>query len=417
MVDPRIKALVRDRLFRTYSAAELMDADRPTLARAIDELVRRTKEARLSRGDREALVLEIIDDMLGWGPLSPLLDDPEVFEIMINGPSEVFVDKNGKRVKSGVQFDSERHLLSMVQRMARENNAKVDELHALADLVLPGGIRVNVALPPIGHQGPLITLRKPGRAFPGLETLVDLGSMDVSMSRLLWACVKARMNILFSGGTASGKTTLLEILTGYIDENDRVVLVEDTPELRMKQGHHVRLLTRRPGAEGRGEVTLRDLFKNAMRMSPSRILLGEIRGGEAFDFLQALTSGHDGCMAVLHAATPAEAALRLENLVALSGLQIPTGVVRNQIAHGLDLVVQVARLDDGSRKVTHLSEVAGITPEGFLDLQDIFVFEHGRAAPGAPLEGWFRATGYLPRFFERFQRLGLSIEEGMFRAT
>lgn len=396
MSDSEIKAAVRAQLFRDFGAERLRRAGRAELAREIEGALKRAR-TKLRGDELPQMVQALLDDLTGYGPLTPLLADGTISEIMVNGPRAVFVEQGGVQVEVDTRFDDEQHLRLTVQRMAANAGRRVDESQPFVDMTLEDGTRVNAVLPPIAINGTLLTLRKPAQHLEGLDALVQLGSMDVAMARCLHALVGARANILFSGATATGKTTLLEVLSAYIEHSERIITIEDTPELRLRQRHVVRMQTRAANVEGSGEITLRDLFTNSLRMSPDRIILGEIRGREAFAFLQAVTSGHRGCLAVVHAASPEEAAVRLESLVALSGLNLPATAIRNQIAHGIDIVVQLERMADGSRKVTRISEIAGITPGGMVQVIDLFRFRNDGLDEYRRVRGAFEATGHRPR--------------------
>ncbi|MFN3198760.1 MAG: CpaF family protein [Bradymonadia bacterium] len=411
-----LKRSIRDRLFRDRGGgAGLEKSNRAELRRELEGYLKRVRGVRLDAHERERMLDEIVDDLIGYGPLSALLQDGSVTEIMVNGPKVIYVERNGIFEESKLRFDDDHHLKSVVQRMARVSGRRVDESSPCADLHLEDGTRVNVVYSPIAVGGPFVTLRKPGKSMAGLEELMEVGTLDVAMARFLWACVQAGINMLISGATGAGKTTLMEVLSAYIDERERIITIEDNCELRLRQQHVVRMETRNANIEGKGEVTLRDLFVNSLRMRPHRIILGEIRGPEAFDYLQALTSGHRGSMAVIHAASPQEVVLRLENLVHLAGRSVPPMVVRNQIVQGLELVIQLTQLSDGTRRVTQISEIMGLDEDGLITLRDIFRFEETGSDREGRVRGRFLASGDVPFFFDRFERLNLEIDETVFQ--
>ncbi len=412
MTRQEIKKAVRNRLFQQLTPDAFQPSNRGNLEREVDAGLKRMK---VDRHERDAITQELLADLLGYGPLQALLDDPTVTEVLVNGPRTVFVEKGGVLAETPHRFDDEEHLRTTIQKMARQADRRIDEAKPYVDLTLPDGTRVNAVLPPVAIGGSLLTLRKVRNEMKGLEAMVQRGTLDVAMSRFLWACIQGHVNVLFSGATGAGKTTLLEVLSAYIDERERIVLIEDTPELRLRQRHVVRMQTRSGNVEGKGVVTLRELFRNALRMSPTRIILGEIRGPEAFEYLQSLTSGHRGSLAVLHASTPREAVLRLQNLVSLAGIDVPGEVVRDQIAHGLDVVVQLTRMRDGVRRVTHVSEVAGTDPQGAVVVRDLFRYdERGRDAQGR-LVGRFAPCGVVPRFFPGIEAMNLDIDRSVFQ--
>lgn len=410
-----LKRSIRDRLFQDRGgAAGLERSNRAELRRDLEAYLKRIRGVRLDGATREALLDELVDDLLGYGPISAMLEDGSITEIMVNGPGTIYIERDGVFQESKSRFDDEAHLKSVVQRMARDAGKRVDESSPCADLNLSDGTRVNIVYPPIAVGGPFITLRKPGRSMAGLEELMERGTLDVAMARFLWACVQAGINMLIAGATGAGKTTLLEVLSAYIDERERIITIEDNIELRLRQRHVVRMETRRANVEGKGEVSLRELFVNSLRMRPHRIVLGELRGPEAFDYLQALTSGHRGSLAIIHAASPQETVLRLENLVHLAGRNIPPSVVRNQIVHGLELVVQMSQLSDGTRRITQISEIMGLDEDGLVSLRDIYRFDDTGANAQGQIQGRFVATGDIPFFFDRFDRLNLEIDESVF---
>jgi pilus assembly protein CpaF len=325
------------------------------------------------------------------------MDDPGITEIMVNGPYKVYIEKSGKKVLSGVEFDDESHLRYIVEKMLAPTGRRVDESYPYVDFSLEDGSRINVIIPPLAVGGAVATIRKFLSTIEKIEDLVRLGTIDGRMADFLVACIKAKVNILFSGATGSGKTTTLEVLSSYLDPQERIISIEDALEISLRQEHVVKLLTRSPSIEGKGEVTLRDLFRNTLRMRPTRIILGEIRGAEAMDYLQALNSGHRGCLSVIHASSPQDALGRLETMALYAGLNLPPRVIRQQIASGLNLIIQHEQMPDGSRKITHLTQIAGLKDEHII-LEDMFFFEiEGMDREGRVKGGW-RTTGFMPVF-------------------
>lgn len=362
----------------------------------------------------DPLYAELVHEAMLFGPLWRPFYDAEVSEIMVNAPDRIFVERNGRIVPSDVTFRNEHELRHTIDKiMSLDTAARLDQSKPWVDLALPDGSRANVTIPPITWGGAKLTIRKYQGIFRGVEDLVANGTMDGRMAELLVAATRARLNLLFSGATATGKTTLLEVLTRIISEGERILCIEDTMELHIDHPNVVRLLTRLPNLEGKGEITIGDLFRNSLRMCPDRVLLGEIRGKEAYDYLQALNSGHDGSLAVLHASSPEEAVVRLQNLVPLAGLGVPGPVVKRQIAHGLDLIVQIEQLADGSRRVTRITEVGGQDANGDVELHDLFRFDIERNSP-TTAAGRFRATGHVPDFLTHLSRSGMTITEALF---
>ncbi len=366
----------------------------------------------LKEADKEMLIKSLSADYTGLGPIQKLMDDEDITEIMINGPQRVYIEKNGKKNKTDVKFESSEHLKYIVEKMIRPTGRRVDESFPYVDFALENGSRVNVILPPLSVGGATVTIRKFLRSIESVNDLVKLGTVDQRMADFLVACIKAKVNILFSGATGSGKTTTLEVLSSYIDPAERIVTIEDALELTLRQEHVVRLLSRPPNIEGKGEVTIRDLFCNTLRMRPTRIILGEIRGEEAMDYLQALNSGHKGSLAVIHASNPQDTLTRLETSALYASLNLPTWAIREQIAYGLDLIVQHEQLIDGSRKITYLTEVQNLKDNQVI-LQDIFRYYIEGVNEDLIVQGKFKACG-KPSFMHLFKKKGIKIDEKIF---
>ncbi|MDD4954749.1 MAG: CpaF family protein [Candidatus Omnitrophica bacterium] len=363
---------------------------------------------------KEQVIKELCDEFLGWGPLQKLMDDPEVTEIMINGPYKIYMEKNGKKVITNVRFDDETHLRHAVEKMLIPAGRRVDESYPYVDFSLKDGSRVNVIIPPLSVGGATVTIRKFLRSISEVNDLVDLGTIDDRMAKFLVACIKAKVNILFSGATGSGKTTTLEVLSSYISPLERIIVIEDTLELTLRQEHNVRLLTRPPNIEGKGEITIRDLFINTLRMRPTRIILGEIRGAESMDYLQALNSGHRGCLAVIHASSPFDALTRVETTALYAGLYMPVWAIRKQIASGVDLIIQHDQLTDGSRKITYMTEVLDRVEGEDIVLRDIFRYEIDKVDEEGKVIGSFHAKN-KPIFFPLFKKKGVELSEDIFK--
>lgn len=367
----------------------------------------------LEKTVKDNIISSLCDDFLGFGPLQRLMDDKTVTEIMINGPYKVYIEKAGRNIASNVKFDDAAHLRYIIEKMISPSGRRVDESSPYVDFSLTDGSRVNVILPPLAVKGATVTIRKFLCYIKSLEDLVKLGTIDTRMAEFLKACIKARINILFSGATGSGKTTTLEVLSSYIDHSERIITIEDALELNLHQDHVVNLLTRPTNIEGKGGISSRELFRNTLRMRPNRIILGEIRGEEALDYLQALNSGHKGSLAIIHASTPADAINRLETMVLYSGINLPDWAINTQISSGLDLIVQLDQLSDGSRKATHITEV-GKVKDNKVELRDIFRYEVEEDSTGSRVKGAFKAKN-VPEFLPLLGRKGIKIDESFFK--
>jgi pilus assembly protein CpaF len=367
----------------------------------------------LARAERERLVLEIQHETLGLGPLEPLLQDTAVADILVNGPGQVYVEKHGRLRKTDVRFKDDDHLMTIIDRIVSKVGRRVDESSPLVDARLSDGSRVNVIIPPLALDGPALSIRRFGIDPLRMENLVANNSLTGEMARAFDAMVRARLNILVSGGTGAGKTTLLNILSASVPDSERIITIEDSAELILQQEHVVRLETRPPNIEGRGAVTQRDLVRNALRMRPDRIIVGEVRGGEALDMLQAMNTGHDGSISTIHANAPRDALSRLETMVLMAGFDLPSRAIREQMSAAVNVIIQVARLADGTRKVVKVSEITGM--EGDITvMQDIFLFEKQGVDQEGRILGQFRATGVRPKFLDVIHTAGLHLEAEIF---
>ncbi|MBI1326833.1 MAG: CpaF family protein [Alphaproteobacteria bacterium] len=371
---------------------------------AVEEIAR-FRNLDLTPSELAQIAKECADDMLGFGPLEPLLAEDGIADIMINGPSTVYVERKGKIQKTDIHFRDNQHLLTICQRIVGAIGRRVDEASPICDARLPDGSRVNVIIPPLAVDGPTMTIRKFTREKLTIEKLVEFNSMTPNCAKLIKAIGRSRVNVLISGGTGSGKTTMLNCLTRYIEDGERIVTCEDACELQLQQPHVVRLETRPANLEGVGEVTMRDLVRNCLRMRPERIIVGEVRGPEAFDLLQAMNTGHDGSMGTVHANNPREALSRMENMIAMGNLNIPTIAVREQISAAINVIIQVQRLRDGSRKVTHVSEITGMEGE-VITMQDLFVLDITGEDNKGKLISQQRCTGLRPKFFDKARQYG-----------
>ncbi|WP_299287014.1 CpaF family protein [Thermoflexus sp.] len=366
----------------------------------------------LSRLERQRLFEQIVAEILGYGPLEPLLRDDTITEIMVNGPKKVYIERNGKIERTNVVFEDDEHLMRIIERIVAPLGRRVDESMPYVDARLPDGSRVNIVIPPISLIGPVVTIRKFYRTPLTVEDLIRLGSATPEVMEFLKACVQAKINIVVSGGTGSGKTTLLNILSGFIPEGERIITIENAAELQLRQEHVVTLETRPPNIEGKGEITMRDLVINALRMRPDRIIVGECRGGEAFDMLQAMNTGHEGSMTTIHANSPRDALARLENMVLMAGTDLPHRAIREQIAMAIDLIVQTARMRDGSRKIVSLTEVQGLEGE-VITTTELFKFEQ-YGMEGGKIVGRLVPTGIRPRFIDRLEEAGIRLPPSIF---
>ncbi|MBA4764263.1 MAG: CpaF family protein [Erythrobacter sp.] len=368
----------------------------------------------LNRQERENLLQEVVDELMGLGPLEPLLQDETITDILVNGHNTVFVERRGQLERVPTRFQDEKHLMRVIQKIVSAVGRRVDESSPFVDARLADGSRVNAIVAPLAIDGSLLSIRKFAKQPISIEKMIGLGSLPQEMAQVLEAIVASRRNVLISGGTGSGKTTLLNAMSTYIDERERIVTIEDSAELQLQQQHVARLETRPPNIEGKGEVTQRDLVKNALRMRPDRIIVGEVRAGEAFDMLQAMNTGHDGSMTTVHANTPRDALSRVEQMIGMSGIDITSKSSRAQIASALNVVVQVARLSDGRRKVKSLSELTGMEGET-ITMQEIFRFKMtGRDDDGTVL-GHFEATGIRPKFLQDAEAHGIKLPSELFR--
>ncbi|TVQ86506.1 MAG: CpaF family protein [Deltaproteobacteria bacterium] len=413
----RHKHDLHNELLESMDFEQVGNTPREELAQRLRVTLTERVEARnlpLNRLERERLVEEILDNILGLGPLEPLLRDPEVSDIMINGPYTVFVERKGKLSKTNVVFNDQNHLMQIIDRIVSAVGRRVDETTPMVDARMQDGSRFNAIIPPLALDGACVSIRRFGTVPITSEDLVAFGSVPRPMLELLRGAVRSKLNIIISGGTGSGKTTLLNVLSSFIPEGERIITIEDSAELQLQQSHVVRLETRPPNIEGRGEVTQRELVKNCLRMRPDRIILGEIRGGEAIDMLQAMNTGHDGSLATVHANSARDALARFETMVGIGMPNMGDKAIRETTARALDLIIQQSRLPDGSRRIMSITEVTGM--EGsIITTQDIFVFEQTGVDGQGKVRGRFRATGVRPKFTDRLASNGIRLSNELFR--
>ncbi len=404
----QIQPLVMDRI----DVEQATRMSRDVLVKELEPLVGEIileRALQLNTPERAAVIRHLVDDMIGFGPLEPLLADESISDILVDGPSRVYVERKGKLESTDVCFVDDRHVMNVATRIVTLVGRRIDESTPLVDARLPDGSRVNVIIPPLALDGPMISIRKFSKRAVTLAKMVEQGNISQAMATVLTIAAKARLNILISGGTGSGKTTLLNALSQMIDPDERIITIEDAAELQLQQPRVGRLETRVANLEGKGAVTIRDLFRNALRMRPDRIIVGEIRGSESMDMLQAMNSGHDGSLGTIHASGPREALTRLENLLDMSGVSLPTRAARAQIATALDMIVQVSRMADGKRRVTSIMEVVGMEGD-VITTQDLFTYQFERLTGDGEIKGSFVASGFTPHFLPKAEYVGLGRE-------
>lgn len=409
----RLKKYLSDNLLRALEMEGVPVAQRNAFVKQnISHIYDQTK-LKLPDDLRKQIFDQVLNDLLGYGPIQSLLDDEDITEIMVNGPKKIFVEKKGQLTKSSVTFDDDDHVLRIIDRIILPLGRRVDSDTPTVDARLPDGSRVNAVVRPVAIDGPSITIRKFRKDKLKTEDLINYGSLTRQMADFLEACVKARFNIVISGGTGSGKTTLLNVMSGFIPENERIITIEDAAELQLQQDHVMRMETKSANIDGLHAVTIRELVKNSLRMRPDRIVVGEVRGGEALDMLQAMNTGHDGSLTTVHANTPRDAISRIETLVLMAGMDLPLKVVRQQISSAVDLIVQQTRLKDGQRKVTAVTEVAGMEGD-IIVLSDIFKFNQAGVTTDGKVLGEVNATGIRPNFTPRLEAAGFKLGAEVF---
>lgn len=373
------------------------------------------QKRHLSFADKQKVSQSVMNEIYQFGPISDLLNDSSITEIMVNGPMDIFVERKGKIVKVENEFRDDKHVMHIIDKIISPLGRRVDESSPLVDARLPDGSRVNIIIPPLAVRGPSITIRKFSKDPLTTKDLITFGSLNGDIAEFLRLCVKGRINVLVSGGTGSGKTTLLNVISSYIPEDERIVTIEDAAEVQLQQSHVVTLESRPANIEGKGRITIRDLVVNSLRMRPDRIIVGEVRGGEALDMLQAMNTGHDGSLTTIHANTPRDSLSRLETMVMMSGIELPSRAIREQVAAAIDLIVQVERLVDGSRKVTKISEIIGLEGE-VVTIQDIFQFRQNGFDEHGVVKGKHQATGIVPNFLDKIQAHGETVPASLFKS-
>lgn len=411
----RVHRELLDRVDLSNLAKMTLDQARAELRGVIRQLLD-AQPTPLTPRDREQLGDELLSEVLGLGPIEPLLRDPDVADILVNGPRQVYIERFGKLELTPVIFRNDAHLLQVIDRIVSNVGRRIDESSPMVDARLADGSRVNAIIPPLALDGPVLSIRRFGGRPLRMDGLIGNGSLTTEMVALLRAMVTARLNVLISGGTGSGKTTLLNALSAFIPDDERIITIEDSAELQLQQPHVVRLETRPPNIEGRGEITQRELVRNALRMRPDRILLGEVRGAEVLDMLQAMNTGHDGSISTIHANSPRDSLTRLEVMLQMSGLALPTVAMRQQMAQALDVVIQTARLSDGSRKLVSVSEIVGMEAET-IQLQELFTFQRDGVGEDGAVAGRFVSTGFRPHFADRLKATSRHVDLGVFDPT
>ena len=412
------KSVIHDRLLNTLDLSILDKLDRETLNVQIRQVVEKIlREESLSlplnMSEREKFLNEIVDEVLGLGPLEPFLKDHSVSDILVNTYNSIYVERHGKLESTDARFKDDAHLMRIIDKIVSTVGRRIDESTPMVDARLTDGSRVNAIIPPLALDGPSLSIRRFAVNPLELDDLIDSQTLISEVSELLKGIVRSRLNVIISGGTGSGKTTLLNVLSRFIPENERIVTIEDAAELQLKQEHIVRLETRPPNIEGKGEVVQRDLVRNSLRMRPDRIIVGEVRGKEAFDMLQAMNTGHDGSLTTVHANSPRDALMRLETMVAMANLEIPSEFIRKFISSAMNVIIQVARMVDGRRKLISLQEITGM--EGnIITMQEIFSFQQTKLDPEGNVKGRFKFHGVRPKFIEKFKVSGVSVSQDLF---
>jgi pilus assembly protein CpaF len=412
-----LKRIIHGKLVDKLDLSRVSDLEGETLRREIRLVVERLCDSEnplLNRMERERLIDEVLDETFGFGPLEVLLKDPTISDILVNGPQKIYVERRGKLEKTDVKFRDNDHLLQIIDRIVSKVGRRVDETSPMVDARLPDGSRVNAIISPLALDGPSMSIRRFGANPLKLEDLLNYKAFTPEMAMLMEAGIKARLNIVISGGTGCGKTTLLNTLSSFIPSDERIITIEDAAELQLHQEHVVRLETRPPNIEGKGQVTTRDLVRNALRMRPERIIIGECRGGEALDMLQAMNTGHSGSMTTLHANTPRDAQARLETMIMMAGLELPIKAMRQQISSAVDIIIQANRLQGGPRKVTSITEVLGMEQD-MIVMQDIFRFRQVGIDQNGRAHGQYEATGVRPSFMGRLEGAGIKLPGNLFQ--
>lgn len=411
-----LKARIHERLIRELDTERLAGQDTAVLRTQVEEATRALlalEDVPMARPERLKLIAEIADEVLGLGPIQPLLDDPTISEVMVNAPNQIYFERSGVLSLSDRVFKDDSHILRVIEKIVAPLNRRIDERSPMVDARLPDGSRVNAIIPPLAIDGPTLTIRKFSKEPYQVNDLISFQTLTQEIVEVLQACISMRLNMVVSGGTGTGKTTLLNVLSSFIPATERVLTIEDPAELQLRQRHVVRLETRPANIEGEGQITQRDLVRNALRMRPDRIIVGEVRAGEAFDMLQAMNTGHDGSLTTVHANSPRDALSRVENMVLMAGLELPAKAIREQVASAINVIIQLTRMRDGSRRVTHVTEIVGMETD-VVTMQDIYTFQARGLDDQGRVIGCVEPTGLRPKFAERFEQYGIHLPANLF---
>lgn len=412
-----IKGIIHKKIIERVDSSLLNNINEEKKVNAqIAEIVEETlqeKEIYISRTEKQDIVNYIIDETIGFGPISKFLMDDSISEVMVNGPKQVYVERSGKLQLTDASFEDNKHVMRIIEKIVSPLGRRIDESSPMVDARLPDGSRVNAIIPPLAIDGPSITIRKFSKKPLEISNLIGYGTLTSEMALFIEACIKARLNIVVSGGTGSGKTTTLNVLSSFIPYDERIVTIEDAAELQLRQDHVVRLESKPANVEGKGAITIRELVKNSLRMRPDRIVIGEVRGGEALDMLQAMNTGHDGSLTTGHANSPRDMLARLETMVLMSGMDLPVRAIREQVSSAIDVIIQQTRMKDGSRKITHITEVQGIERD-IITLQDIFIFTENGTDDKGKIMGQFKASGIRPKFMDKLINTRMHLPANLF---